>query len=86
MKAIINVTKDSIYSHLNGLTFELKDFGHRTCSAIVGETEIFFAHDEVIIVDIQEEYQRAYDRCLTSCEEIFLKLLKYIKINNIIIK
>jgi hypothetical protein len=68
MKAIINTKKTSGFSYLNGRTFEVKEV-FTTFVAIQIPSQICygkfdtcdFNHNEVIIVDIDAEVQKAYD-------------------------
>lgn len=67
MKAIIN-TKSASYKHLNGKTFNVKqvfssfvaiEIPSQICEGRLDTCD--FNHDEVLIVDIDAEIQRAFD-------------------------
>jgi hypothetical protein len=68
MKAIINTKKTSGFSYLNGCTFNVKEV-FTSFVAIEIPSQICegkydtcdFNHNEVLIVDIDAEVQRAYD-------------------------
>jgi hypothetical protein len=69
MKAIINIKqKTSGFSHLNGRTFEIKELFSSFC-AIQIPSQICdgrfdtcdFAYNEILIVDIDSEIQKAFD-------------------------
>jgi hypothetical protein len=69
MNAIINIkTKTSGFSHLNGHTFQVKELFSSFCAILI-PSEICdgrfdtcdFNYDEIIIVDIDNEVQKAYD-------------------------
>lgn len=61
MKAIIKVHKDSSHAHLNGLTFEVKEVMRQLIALDINAVTTDFSHTEVLIVDFQEEIQKAYD-------------------------
>jgi len=68
MKAIINTKKASGFSYLNGRTFEVKEV-FTSFIAIQIPSQICndkfdtcdFNHNEILIVDIDREVQKAYD-------------------------
>lgn len=67
MKAIVKVNKNSSYSRFNGLTFEVKEVLSQQIALFIPSLELGkdlttdFGHSEVIIVDIENELQKAYD-------------------------
>ncbi len=63
MKAIIKVNKNSSYANLNGLTFDVNMIVGRKLLNIStdGLTTADFSIKEVMIVDIQNELQHAFD-------------------------
>jgi hypothetical protein len=63
MKAILN-TKSKNYSHLNGLTFEISDLLNGNVGLIginkeFPKNQVDFSFDEIFIVDIETELQKA---------------------------
>lgn len=93
MKAIINTKKSSGMSHLNGHTFEVKEIlsnlvalriPSQICEGKFDTCD--FAFDEVIIVDIDAEVQKAYDACNWSdriCSKSYANLINYCTKNHI---
>ena len=63
MRAIVKVNKNSAFSHLNGLTFDVKEVLSNIISLDVDGITVDFSFKEVMIVDIQQESQRLYDLC-----------------------
>lgn len=93
MKAIINVNKNSSYSHLNGLTFEVKDFLTKIVSMNVDGTTTDFGYKELFIVDLKNEYENAANDYIQNgiinrkgTGKWFNKLTNYIVQNKIKIK
>ena len=63
MKAILN-TKSKIYNHLNGLTFEVGEVLNGNLGLIgvnkkFPKNQVDFSFDELFIVDIETELQKA---------------------------
>jgi hypothetical protein len=91
MKAIVKVKKSSGYSQYNGRTFQVKEM----LSAIIAlempsqldierMDAIDFSYSEVIIVDIDNEIQREYEKdCWGHRENNYQKLLRYCELNKI---
>lgn len=84
MKAIINTKKSSGLSHLNGKTFEVKEIlsnivalsiPSQICEGRFDTCD--FAFDEVIIVDIDAEVQKAYNDYCWSESKQYIKLKNY---------
>jgi hypothetical protein len=62
MKAIIKVNNQSAYSKYNFLTFEVKEVLRDIISIKIEENlSADFSIKEVIIIDFNKEYQKAYD-------------------------
>ena len=67
MKAILNVNEFSCYARFNGLTFEVTEVLNRQVALLIPNLELGkclttdFSFSEVIIVDIANELQKAYD-------------------------
>lgn len=60
MKAILNLTK-GVYSPKFGQTFEVVEFFLNTVTLLIDNVRVDFKLNEVLIVDIQKEYQKAFD-------------------------
>jgi hypothetical protein len=61
MRAIVNVNKNSAYSYLNGLTFEVIEILYSVVALDVNDNTVDFSFSEVFIVDIQNEYMLSKD-------------------------
>ena len=61
MRAIVNVNKGSFYSKFNGLTFDVVELYSNIITLQINNIKTDFSLFEVIIVDIQNEYQKSYD-------------------------
>jgi len=83
MNAIVNVKKASSYSKYNGLTFPVIDVLDRIICMDIDNQSVIFSHKEVIIVDIQNELQKAYDMYNWSGCRLFNKLVAYATVNKI---
>ncbi len=82
MKAIVNVSKGSAYSKYNLLTFDV--LSNLISLNIQGKT-VDFQHKEVIIVDIEEEFKKAFNQRGASKEAcVLLYNLRTYKENNFI--
>jgi CYTH domain-containing protein len=92
MKAIINVNKESAYAKYNGHTFEVKEFlstvaGIKIPHEEFAEVTADFSHTEVLIVDLQEELQKAYDNYNWGGDNrTFPNLMSYVKTNNFVMR
>lgn len=62
MKAIVNVHKNSAYSHLNGLTFEVVGFGANFAALDIDGVFTDFTHKEIIICDFQKELKESFNK------------------------
>lgn len=83
MKAIINVNRKSVYSKLNGLTFDVKDVMSNLISLDINGIITDFTHKEVMIVDFANELQSAYNRAnWNSSDMTLLFILRSYKIDN----
>jgi hypothetical protein len=84
MKAIINVNKNNQYSKYNGLTFDVKEILNSIVSLDVNGITTDFSFNEVMIVDFQEELQKAYDDFnWDGSSRRYSKLLKYQDFNGL---
>lgn len=61
MKAIVNVKKSNQYSKFNFKTFEVVEVLSNLIALNLNGVTTDFSHKEVIIVDIENEMQIAYD-------------------------
>lgn len=87
MKAIINVKKGSAYANLNGHTFAITGLYNTSVDlAITNEIgkviTISFGFEEIIICDLQNVMQSAYDRYNWDGTTTYIKLESYCDINN----
>jgi hypothetical protein len=90
MKAIIN-TKSASYKHLNGRTYKVKqvfssfvaiEIPSQICEGRFDTCD--FNHNEVLIVDIDAEVQRAYDNFnWGSDNKTYIRLKDYCLANRI---
>ena len=91
MKAIINTKKASGFSHLNGRTFKVKEvftsfvaleIPSQICEGRFDTCD--FNHNEILIVDIDTEVQKAYDDfSWGSDNKRYIKLKDYCIANRI---
>lgn len=90
MKAIINTKKSSGMSYLNGHTFEVKEIlsnlvalsiPSRICEGRFDTCD--FSFEEVIIVDIDAEVQKAFDAYNWSGSKLYANLINYCTKNGI---
>ena len=85
MKAILNVSKFNQYSKYNGYSFEVRELLSSLVSLDVNGVKTDFSHKEVIIIDLQSEYQNAFDDfnwSSTTCDK-YRNLNKYMDNNKI---
>jgi hypothetical protein len=91
MKAIVKVKKASGYSQYNGRTFEVKEILSSIIALSIPSqldiermNTIDFSYSEVIIVDIDDEIQREYEKdCWGGGENNYQRLLRYCEVNKI---
>ena len=92
MKAIINIKrKSSVFSYLNGHTFEVKEILSSSVAVQIpsqiceGKFDTFeFIFEEVIIVDIDNEMQTAYDNQIWGNDSYtYRNMLIYCLINKL---
>jgi len=87
MNAIINVKKGSAYAHLNGHTFKITAL-YNTSVDLAIPNEIgkvittSFGFDEIIICDLQNAMQSAYDRYNWDGNTTYLHFLTYCAVKN----
>lgn len=84
MKAIVNVNTNSAYAPLNGHTFKVKGVFERFIALDVNGVVTDFGHQEVIIVDFQNELQKEFDTFKWNGGGDYYNLRKY-AINNHIV-
>lgn len=87
MNAIINVKKGSAYAHLNGHTFKITALYNTSVDlAITNKIGMvittFFGFEEIIICDLQNEMQSAYDRYNWDGNTTYLHFLTYCAVKN----
>jgi hypothetical protein len=90
MRAIVKVNKESHYAKYNGLTFYVKEVLNQQVALLIPSIELErdvvtdFGFKEVIIVDINNELQIAYDNINWGCDKYtFSNLKTYCVANNI---
>ena len=87
MKAIINVKKGSAYAKLNGHTFAITAL-YNTSVDLAIPNEIgkvittSFGFEEIIICDLQNVIQSAYDRYNWDGTTTYIKLQAYCAVKN----
>ena len=82
MKAIINVSKKSAYAHYNWQTFEITSMYNTSVdvaiiNAIGMKITTSFGFEEIIICDLQDELQRAFDKYNWDGNTTYIKLQTY---------
>lgn len=84
MKAIINVNKNSAYASLNGRTFEVVELLNSVAALNTPMACADFSYSEIVIVDIDEEMQRAYDAWNWNASKLdYIHLKTYCTLNKI---
>lgn len=85
MKAIVSVNPKSSYSRLNGLTFDVIEILSSLIVLNVNGKTIDFTYQELLIVDINIEIQKAKNDAdwNSSYLKTFENLKKYCEINKI---
>ena len=84
MKAIVKVKKGSVYSNFNGLTFEVEEINSTFVRLDINGISTDFLYTEVIIVDIQKEYQKAFDNYNFNGDSTVIRLQTYATKNTIL--
>lgn len=81
-KAIVKVQPWSIYSFLNGHTFEIVAIHYASVYLQVHDTKTNFSFDEIAICDLHELMQSAFDSYNWNGDDTYLKLQKYCSVND----
>ncbi len=79
MKAIVNVKPGTTYSKFNGLTFDVKNINNIVITLDLKGFAIEFSLGQVMICDIQEEYNKAYAKAEKTCNNTDYQKLYHIK-------
>lgn len=61
MKAIIKVNEGSSYAKYNGLTFDVAEIKSSFVCLDINGVRTDFSHKEVVICELQNEIQKAFD-------------------------
>lgn len=80
MKAILNVNPESVYSKYNFQTFNVVQSNGKIFTLLIKEKFVDFAINEILIIDIHNEYLNAYKND-KSLDDILLDYIIYYKIS-----
>jgi len=86
MKAIVKVLRSSAYYDYNGRTFEVKELLSTLVGLDILGTTVDFLHTEVMIVDIDSEFQCEYDKFNWGSKNCYRNLESYASANAILYK